>query len=162
KLQLCSVFCFRSWVDADVRFGDVACVGIEEDACAPSHLTGVEGFVLRSRRDRQQVDAIARVGRTDRSKRRPRDDKIYVRKTGPASKRAAHGTDDVAIGFDVRTGASKEFDSEIWIVFLGQRILRTVCAAGSNSNESRISSRSRVPRDRNNATLAIIAAGNCI
>src|SRR6185369_10436718 len=107
KLQLCSVFCFRSWVDADVRFGDVACVGIEEDACAPSHLTGVEGFVLRSRRDRQQVDAIARVGRTDRSKRRPRDDKIYVRKTGPASKRAAHGTDDVAIGFDVRTGSEQ-------------------------------------------------------
>src|SRR5215216_1926930 len=47
------------------------------------------------------------------------------------------------------------------MVFLGQRILRTVCAVGSSSKESRISSRSREPRVKNIATLMMMATGYC-
>src|SRR5215217_3827647 len=59
-------------------------------------------------------------------------------------------------------GENREVESEISMVFLGQRILRTVWVVGSNSNESRVSSRSREPRVRNIATLAIMATGYCI
>jgi hypothetical protein len=59
-------------------------------------------------------------------------------------------------------GESSEFESAISMVFLGQRILRTVCADGSNSNESRISSRSLEPREKNIARLTMRATGYCI
>lgn len=62
-------------------------------------------------------------------------------------------------GLILAPGESKEVESETWMVFLGQRILRTVCAVGSSSNESRIPSRSREPREKNIATLMMMATG---
>src|SRR6185369_7998668 len=56
-------------------------------------------------------------------------------------------------------GVSNELENEITMVRLGQRIRRTVCGAGLNSDESRVSSRSPAPSARNKATLAMMAAG---
>src|ERR1051325_823003 len=62
----------------------------------------------------------------------------------------------------VEPGVSSELQKEIAIVRLGQRIRWTVCGAGSNSEESRVSSRSPAPRARNKARLAMMTAGYCI
>src|SRR6185503_1381277 len=46
------------------------------------------------------------------------DQRLSARRTAPTTSLSA---------LMFAPGASREFDSEIWIVFLGQRILRTVC-----------------------------------
>src|SRR5215203_5837725 len=86
---------------------------------------------------------------------------IFVRRDQRASARRAAPTTSLS-GLMFAPGESNEVDNETSMVFLGQRILRTVWAEGSNSNESRISSRSLGPRARNIATLAKIATGYCI
>ncbi len=48
ELKLRSVIGARSWIDADVCFGDVAGFGIEENARASGCRFGVERFVFRS------------------------------------------------------------------------------------------------------------------
>src|SRR5215213_910750 len=102
KLKLSSVFGARSWIDADIGFGNVAGFGIEEDARASGGPFGIERFVLRSDGNRQQTDSITCFRGTDGSRRRPRDDEVDIRETGPASEGAACGADDVALRFDVR------------------------------------------------------------
>src|SRR4051794_39731894 len=73
-----------------------------------------------------------------------------------ASARRAAPTTSLS-GFMFAPGVSSEFENAISMDFLGQRMRRTVCGAGSNSEESRVSSRSPAPRARNKATLAMTA-----
>src|SRR5215216_1714258 len=86
---------------------------------------------------------------------------IFERLDQRASARRAAPTTSLS-GLMLAPGESIEVDSATSMVFLGQCILRTVCAEGSNSKESRISSRSLEPRAKNNYTLAIMATGYCI
>src|SRR6185369_11544887 len=81
------------------------------------------------------------------------DQRMSARRTAPTTSLS---------GLMLLPGESSEFESAISMVFLGQCILRTVCADGSNSNESRISSRSLAPREKNIATLTMRAIGYCI
>src|ERR1051325_11423907 len=86
---------------------------------------------------------------------------IFERLDQRASPRRAAPTTSLS-GLMFGPGESNEVERATSIVFFGQRILRTVWVGGSNSNESRISSRSRVPRAKNIATLTMIATGYCI
>src|SRR5690242_8769835 len=83
---------------------------------------------------------------------------MFARLDQRASARFAAPTTSLS-GLMFGPGASKELENEISIVRLGQRMRRTVCGAGSNSEESRVSSRSPAPSARNKATLAKMAAG---
>src|SRR6185436_18347448 len=75
---------------------------------------------------------------------------IFERLDQRASARRAAPTTSLS-GLMFAPGERSEVESATSIVFFGQRILRTVWAEGSNSKESRISSRSLVPREKNNA-----------
>src|SRR5689334_20673600 len=104
ELKLRSIFGARSRIDADVSLGDVARLGIEEDARASGRRIGVERFVFGRRGDGQETDPVARVCGTNGSRGRPGHDEVDIRETGPAGEGAACGADDVAIRFDVRAG----------------------------------------------------------
>src|SRR5689334_2479649 len=78
-----------------------------------------------------------------------------------ASARFAAPTTSLS-GLMFAPGVSSEFEKATSMVRLGQRIRLAVWGAGSNSEESRVSSRSPAPRARNRTTLTKIAAGYCI
>src|SRR6185369_14631736 len=86
---------------------------------------------------------------------------IFERLDQRASARRAAPTTSLS-GLMFEPGESRDVESATSMVFFGQRILRTVWVEGSNSNESRISSRSLAPREKNSARLAMIATGYCI
>ena len=62
---------------------------------------------------------------------------MFERLDQRASARRAAPTTSLS-GLTFAPGESREVDRATSIVFLGQRILRTVCVEGSNSKESRI------------------------
>src|SRR6185436_14254302 len=81
---------------------------------------------------------------------------IFDRLDQRASARRAAPTTSLS-GLMFAPGDINDVESETSIVFRGHLILRAVWVEGSNSNESRISSRSLEPRVRNIATLAMTA-----
>src|SRR6185369_2073534 len=86
---------------------------------------------------------------------------MFARLAQRARARRAAPTTSLS-GLMFAPGESSELDKATSMVRLGHLILRTVCAEGSNSNESRISSRSLEPREKVIASTAIRAAGYCI